>query len=435
MSAYPTTRLVLFFGLGFIAVAVIACARYAPQPSRSRVERIVPDETVPLDQFGTFTPSVSRGCDFVSVTSNHQVYVFDRQKKQFFLASATPSGEPATYSSHGGLLPGGGRLSEDGSRVAFTSMADNLVPGGPRLRDQVYVRNLGSRQVWRVSQSRSGEPGNAASRFVRLSGDGSVVAFVSAATNLVEEDTNGTEDVFVHNLHSRETVRVSATWKGGQADGASYAPSLSRDGGQVAFASEATNLVADDTNGVADVFVRDSVAARAERIPRAASGRETSEPSDAPSLSASGRFVAFSSESDDLVPGDHNGERDVFLHDRNTGRTVLVSVAEGGEGANGASDNPVVSEDGSKVAFVSAASNLVANDRNERPDVFVRHVIVGDTIRLSVGAGGVEANEESGVFGVAMSPDGSCVAFESYASNLVPEDGDGMVDVFVRQLR
>jgi Tol biopolymer transport system component len=412
MSAYPTTRLVLFFGLGFIAVAVIACARYAPQPSRSRVERIVPDETVPLDQFGTFTPSVSRGCDFVSVTSNHQVYVFDRQKKQFFL-----------------------RLSEDGSRVAFTSMADNLVPGGPRLRDQVYVRNLGSRQVWRVSQSRSGEPGNAASRFVRLSGDGSVVAFVSAATNLVEEDTNGTEDVFVHNLHSRETVRVSATWKGGQADGASYAPSLSRDGGQVAFASEATNLVADDTNGVADVFVRDSVAARAERIPRAASGRETSEPSDAPSLSASGRFVAFSSESDDLVPGDHNGERDVFLHDRNTGRTVLVSVAEGGEGANGASDNPVVSEDGSKVAFVSAASNLVANDRNERPDVFVRHVIVGDTIRLSVGAGGVEANEESGVFGVAMSPDGSCVAFESYASNLVPEDGDGMVDVFVRQLR
>jgi Tol biopolymer transport system component len=145
--------------------------------------------------------------------------------------------------------------------------------------------------------------------------------------------------------------------------------------------------------------------------------------------------VAFSSESDEIVGGDHNGERDVFLHDLDTGRSVLSSVVGGDEGANGSSDNPVVSEDGSKVAFVSRASNLVEGDRNEHPDVFLRNLVRGDTTRLSVGAGGVEANEESGAFGVAMSPDGSCVAFESYAANLVPEDGDGMVDVFVRRLR
>jgi Tol biopolymer transport system component len=408
---------------------VNACARVPWQRARAQLERIVPDETV------TFTPSVSRGCDFVSVTSNHQVYVFDRRNRRFILASAAPSGEPATYSSHGGLLPGGARLSENGSRVAFTSMADNLVPDGPRLRDQVYVRELASGQIWRVSQSRAGEPGNAASRFVRLSGDGMVVTFVSGATNLVEDDTNGTEDVFVHDLRSRETLRISAEWKGGQADGGSYAPSLSRDGRLVAFASEATNLVANDTNRVADVFLRDSLTARTERISRVPGGGETSAPSDAPALSASGRFVAFSSESDNLVPEDHNGERDVFLHDRDTGRTVLVSVAEGGKGANGASDNPVVSDDGSKVAFVSTASNLVRSDHNARPDVFLRRVVRGETVRLSVGAGGTEANEESGAFGVAMSTDGSCVAFESYASNLVPEDGDGMVDVFIQQLR
>jgi Tol biopolymer transport system component len=435
MSAYPPIQAALFCGVGFIAAAVNACGRFPGQPPVIQLERIVPDETVPLDQFGTFTPSVSRGCKFVSVTSNHQVYVFDRRKRRFLLASAAPSGEPATYSSHGGLLPGGGRLSEDGGRVAFTSMADNLVAGGSRLRDQVYVRDLGLGEVWRVSQSGAGEPGNAASRFIRLSGDGTVVAFVSAATNLVEDDTNGAEDVFVHYLHSRETVRVSVTSIGEQADGASYGPSLSRDGRFVAFASEATNLAARDTNGVADVFVRDAVEGRTERISLAAGGRETSAPSDAPAITAQGRFVAFSSESDDIVLGDHNGERDVFLHDRSTGRTVLASVVAGDGGANGPSDNPVASEDGSQVAFVSRASNLVEGDRNEHPDVFVRHLVRGDTVRLSVGAGGLEANEESGAFGVAMSPDGSCVAFDSYASNLVPEDGDGIVDVFIRHLR
>ncbi len=434
MPAYPLAS-ALLYALGSIAVVVNACARVPRFAATNPLERIVPDESVPLDQFGTFTPSVSRGCGFVSVTSNHQVYVYDRRRERFTLASAAPSGEPATYSSHGGLLPGGGRLSEDGSRVAFTSMADNLVAGGPRLRDQVYVRELTSGRVWRVSQSGAGEPGNAPSRFVRLSGDGTTVAFISAATNLVEGKTHRSEDVFLHDLRSRETVRISAARQGGRADGASYAPSLTRDGRRVAFASEATNLVANDSNGVADVFVRDAVTGRTERISLAAGGREASAPSDSPSLSATGRFVAFSSESDELVARDRNGYRDVFLHDRQTGRTALVSVVEEGEGANGASDSAVVSEDGSTVAFVSTASNLVSEDRNDRRDVFVRDMVRGETIRLSEGPGGTEANEESGAFGVAMSSDGSCVAFDSYASNLVPQDGDGRVDVFVRHLR
>jgi len=433
MPTYPIASVALF-AIGFIAVAVNACARFPRLAATAPLDRIAPDASVPLDQFGTFTPSVSRGCRFVSVTSNHQVYVYDRRDKRFVLASAAPSGEPATYSSHGGLLPGGGRLSEDGSRVAFTSMADNLLPGHARLQDQVYVRELASGRIWRISQSSAGKPGNAPSRFVRLSGDGTTVAFLSTATNLLEGDTNGREGVFLHDLRSRETVRVSRALQGGQADGASYAPSLTRDGRLVAFASEATNLVADDSNAVADVFVHDTNTDLTERITLSAEGREASAPSDAPAISATGRFVAFSSGSADLVPGGYRAGRNVFLHDRDTGRTALVSVARGNQGANGASDNPVVSEDGSKVAFVSAASNLVADDRNDRPDVFVRDLERGETFRLSVGAGGIEANEESGAFGVAMSSDGSCVAFESYASNLVPEDGDGMVDVFVGQL-
>ncbi len=435
MSAYRPTTTALLCSAGWLAVSATACGLIPWQPARMPTQRIVPDETVRLDQFGTFTPSVSRGCKHVSVTSNHQVYVFDTRKKRFLLASASPSGDPATYSSHGGLLPGGGRLSEDGARVAFTSMADNLVAGGRRLVDQVYVRELASGRLWRASQSGGGEPATAASRFVRLSGSGAIVSFVSAAGNLVADDTNRAEDVFVHDLRSRETIRVSVASDGEQADGPSYGPSISRHGRFVSFVSEATNLVENDTNGVADVFVRDVVARQTERISLAAGGTQTSAPSDAPAISAQGRFVAFSSESEQLVPEDDNGERDVFLHDRDTGRTVLVSAAPGDARANGPSDNPVVSEDGSSVAFVSSASNLVGDDNNERPDVFVRHIARGQTRRLSIGAGGVEADEESGIFGVAMSPDGRCVAFDSYASNLVPDDGDGMVDVFVSRLR
>jgi hypothetical protein len=96
MPAHATARAVLLFALSSTAIVVNACARVPWQPAGAQLERIVPDETVPLDQFGTFTPSVSRGRDFVSVTSNHQVYVFDRRNRRFILASAAPSGEPAT---------------------------------------------------------------------------------------------------------------------------------------------------------------------------------------------------------------------------------------------------------------------------------------------------------------------------------------------------
>lgn len=425
---------VLILALGAVPFVAAACARNGGPPAHARLERIVPDATVPLDQFGTFTPSVSLGCRLVSVTSNHRVYVHDRELGGFVLASATASGEPASHSSHGGLLPGGGRLSEDGSRVAFTSMADNLLPDDRQLLDQVYVKELGSGRLWRASQSSAGEAGNAASRFVRLSGDGEVVAFVSSATNLVPGDTNEREDVFLHDLRTRETFRASMGPGGEEPDGASRSPSLSRDGRWVAFASGATNLVADDRNGVSDVFLRDTATGHMERISRAADGGEAGAASDAPALGATGRFIAFSSEAEDIVPGDGNRARDVFLHDRMTGRTVCVSVGEQGVEGDGPSDNAAVSADGTRVVFVSSATNLVRGDSNGWPDVFLRDLGHGTTTRLSVGREGLEADEESGAFGVALSPDGSCAAFESYATNLVPEDGDGMVDVFVRDL-
>jgi len=139
----PTTRALPLFAASILALTVGACTRVPWQPAEAQLERIVPDETVPLDQFGTFTPSVSRGCRFVSVTSNHQVYVFDRRNKRFVLASAAPSGDPAAYSSHRVFfLAGGVAMSPDGSCVAFESYASNLVPEDGDGRVDVFVRGL-----------------------------------------------------------------------------------------------------------------------------------------------------------------------------------------------------------------------------------------------------------------------------------------------------
>jgi Tol biopolymer transport system component len=123
------------------------------------------------------------------------------------------------------------------------------------------------------------------------------------------------------------------------------------------------------------------------------------------------------------------------LHDRETGRTIAVSVSSEGHLGNGDSDYPSIGAHGTKVAFISAASDLVQNDTNGVRDVFVRDLAWNTTRRVNVSETGEEANDESGVFGVAMSPSGSCVAFDSYASNLVSNDDNGMVDVFIRHLR
>jgi Tol biopolymer transport system component len=264
-----------------------------------------------------------------------------------------------------------------------------------------------------------------------VSADGRLVAFWSFASNLVPRDTNGTTDVFVRDRQAATTERVSVSSNEEQANNSSSGAALSADGRLVAFSSAATNLIPGDVDDAAlDVYLRDRQAGTTEGI-------STTQPpsglllhSASPSLSADGRLVAFHSWESNLVPGDTNGRFDVFVFDRQTQTTERVSLSSTGVEGNNDSTGPSISADGRLVAFTSDADNLVAGDGNFDLDVFVHDRQTHTTVRASVTSDGTETGFELGSLNAALSADGQVVAFESEGA-LVAEDGGFPVDVFV----
>jgi len=323
-------------------------------------------------------------------------------------------------------------VSADGTVIAFDGPASNLVPDDTNGAYDVFVRDMVTGVTTRVSVGSDGAQGNGASRTPSISADGRYVAFASAASTLVPGDTNAAGDIFVHDLGAGTTQRVSVATGGAQADLVSTSPALSADGRRVAFDSAASTLVPGDTNAVEDVFVHDRDTGITERVSVAASGGQGDGGSLRPSMSADGRHVAFWSNAANLAPGDTNGWADVFVHDRETGATERVSVASSGtEGLGLAlSDYPSMSADGRFVAFQSQAANLVPGDTNAASDVFVHDRETGATERVSVAAEGSQGNNHS--YQPSVSADGRHVAFASLATNLVPGLGASRRHVFVR---
>jgi len=286
----------------------------------------------------------------------------------------------------------------------------------------------------RVSVSSAGLEGNAYSTgHLSISADGRYVAFESDASNLVSDDTEGSRDIFVHDRQTGATERVSVSRVGGQGNGGSEGASMSADGRYVAFHSGASNLVLGDANRQMDVFVRDRQKGVTERVSVASDGTQGNLSSVCASISADGRFVAYASHASKLVPGDTNDVSDVFVHDRQTGVTERVSVSSAGTQGNGdcLEWKPAsISADGRFVAFGSYASNLVAGDTNRHSDIFVHDRHSGQTTRVSVSGTWAQGDEDS--FWPSISADGRFVAFYSSATNLVPGDTNDMSDIFVR---
>lgn len=317
-------------------------------------------------------------------------------------------------------------MSADGRRVTFTSSATNLATIDPASGFNVFLRDRGRGTTALVSVSSDDVPGNGLSSQARISDSGRHVAFVSRATNLVAGDTNGVQDTFVRDLRRGATERVSVSSAGDQANASSRTSAVSRDGRFVVFQSPASNLVASTGAGFLNLFVRD----RQRGVTTVETVGPGGEPGDQPfgggtsadfikaHISPDGRFVGFDSTATNLVAGDTNGRRDVFLRDRRTGRTRLVSVAPGGGAADGDSREGIVSDDGRYVAFESEATNLVAGDTNGFCDIFVRDMRRGTTTRVNLGPGGAQADGCSDA--LDMTPDGRRVLFLSFATNLIP---------------
>ncbi len=324
--------------------------------------------------------------------------------------------------------------SADGRFVAFTSAASNLVAGDTNGFNDVFVHDSWNGTTERVSVSSGGVQGNADSghsfpAIVSLSADGRFVAFGSHASDLVAGDTNGFPDIFVHDRQNHTTQRVNVDASGAQANSESFNPELSADGRFVAFDSVASNLVAGDSNNKWDIFVRDLLNGTIERASLSSNGTQGNGHSYTPRLSGDGRLVTFAGDATNLVAGDTNGYWDVFVHDRLTGVTERVSVDSAGVQGDSWSENPCLSADGRFVAFQSLGTNLVANDLNSAPDVFVHDRQTGATERVSVDSNGMEAGNSS--FRPSISADGNLVAFWSYAANLVSGDTNAAQDVFV----
>jgi Tol biopolymer transport system component len=309
------------------------------------------------------------------------VFVRDRVAGTTERVSVSSGGEQADRFGSGSRNP---VISADGRFVAFLSEAANLVAGDTSPRD-VYVRDRLAGTTERVSVSSTNAVSAKDTNDPAISADGRFVAFVTDASNLVDDDTNRSLDVFVRDRVAGTTERVSVNSAGAQANSASIDPAISADGRFIAFESGASNLVAGGTNGAhPDIFVRDRLAGTTERVDVSSRGEETNAvATGSAAISADGRFVAFQSLASNLVPGDTNNAVDVFVRDRIAGTTERVSVSSAGVQGNAHSMSPTISANGRFVTFESGASNLIADDTNRQGDVFVRDRVRGTTTLIS----------------------------------------------------
>lgn len=319
-------------------------------------------------------------------------------------------------------------ISEDGRFVAFSSLASNLVPGDTNGVYDVFIKDRVVGTIWRMSRSSAGQQGNADALFPQISGNGAVVAYTSGATNLVDGDTNGVDDIFVSVRSTGQTIRASQSTAGVQTDGACQRSWLDFSGTFIVFACSGATLVAGDTNNAFDVFLHHRAFRTTTRLSVASDGTQGNNSSINPRISRDANIVVFSSAASNLTAGDTNGRYDVFVRDRAAGTTERVSVATDGTQSdqNTAYGHP--SGDGRYIVMASGATTLVPGDTNATGDIFVRDRSAGTTVRVEGSAGQPNGLSDFPI----LDPSGAYIAFTSDATNLTLAPDDNMVrDVFL----
>jgi Tol biopolymer transport system component len=349
------------------------------------------------------------------------------------LASSGPTGVKAAGQS----FQTGRSLSADGTRVAFQSLASNLLPADGDTASDIYVKQISTGALQLASTTAAGTKGNAGSFGAVLSADGTVVAFESEATNLDPADTDGNLDVYVKNLRTGALTLVSRNAAGVKGNDHGSNPSLSADGTKVAFESRANNLDSADAGHEADIYVKDLSTGALTLASRATSGAKGNDFSTMPSLAADGSSVAFQSRSTNLDPADTDTLGDIYARDLASNQTELLSVTAAGVKANADSFSPSMSADGNRIAFDTASTNIDPADTDLNvADIYVKDRATAALRLASTTAAGVKAMSAP-FFGSAvpsLSADGTQIAFETRATNLDPADTDGFYDIYAKDL-
>jgi hypothetical protein len=324
-------------------------------------------------------------------------------------------------------------MSANGTFIVFRSKASSLTAGDSNAIADIFVKDRSTGFTYRVSTpSGGGVMTGSAVASPSVSNDGNLVVFGASDGNLVAGDSNGKLDIFAKNRSTDTTTFVSSSAGGAIGDGDSTQAMLSDDGTRVAFVSAATNFAADDTNGVADIYVKTLAGGAIVRASSTAAGAPGNAASSAPSISADGRFIAFASAASNLVAGDSNGNIDIFVKDLNDASITRVNTsAAGTQGTGGDCGTPSLSSDGRYVGFVCAQTDLLPGDTNALADAFVKDRQTGAITRLSLGATGVQANAASATGARAISDNGLMV-FATNADNLAIAAGQRS-DIFAQR--
>jgi len=355
------------------------------------------------------------------------IFRHDRQTGETIRVNVAGDGAQANGISGYALV-----ISTDGRYVVFTSYASNLVVGDTNNKGDVFRHDCITGETIRCSVGSGGIQGNQVSLDPAMSADGRYVVFSSGSTNLVSGDTNNKGDIFLHDCQESITTRVSVASDGTQANGSSAIASISGDGRFVAFISDATNLSPLHSNIYLDVFLHDCQTGETIIVSNAYDGKPADNHSWVTRLSTDGRYLVFDSSATNLVPNDTNASGDVFVYYRPTAKRFRVSVSDDGAQANAASGNAAVSADGRYVMFCSLASNLVPYDLNNSSDVFVHDLQNGRNQRVNLTSSGTQGTANSGRDNLAgFTPDGQYVCFEADATNLLPGDTNGVKDIYV----
>jgi len=304
-------------------------------------------------------------------------------------------------------------FSPDGRKALFESAADNLGPAGTNGLEQIFIKDLTTGSVTLVSTDGHGVPGNANSMDFTFSPDGTKVAFDSISTNLVPGGTTG-QQVFVKDWPSGAVTLVSADGSGAIASGSSSFPVFSPDGTEVAFASTSTNLAAGTTNGKSEIYIKNLVTGAVTLASADASGNEANDDSFYPMFSPDGSKLAFNSVSSNLAPGLRSANSQAYVKDLVSGAVTLVSADASGVAANGSSMLGAFSPDSTKIAFQSAASNLLPGE-NGANQVIVKDLLTGEVTLASTSATGVQGNSDS--LAPTFAPSHTALAFQSGSTN------------------